>query len=843
MTAGDDRVAEYVAVLRAFGLDDDAIAAGWGLDAVPESLSLAAALAHERGDEDAASLSERLRRTLLAADRGIDSTREFWDHAPGTHLGTALSPFGVSVEVEPAADEVDADFEIELAVDGERHAATFAYPDTELGENNYPALVAAVEDLVPEPVAVRLLDGPEDRWQFFAVGADALAELQSEYGDRIAPWDDPVLAERQPRDYLTATAESDPEVTPAADPTAAVSRIGVTPSDRTTTASSRIPVTPSETRVPAVSPIAVTPDSDPAAAIRAVERDAVGADGGDGAPSPTDDGTAAAAAAGEAYAETVGTGPRTARSAESVDDQVAAATEGVAAGEESVDEVFEEFAEDSPEEIAERADDGGVPSGTTGTVTRSVDDDVASLLGDLSDESLSGSGGPTTDVSDRAVDASGARIDAGGPRKVVAETSIDEIFEDIDRGDDPERRDRPSEDEREMAADAAAAAVENTLNDRDPVQTGAEGLRGGGPEKTVVEDDIDGLFDDVEEGIPSAPAEMDTETDGVDAILRGADPADGDTLVDDDVDPADMRDVNAVGGGPKRVVASESVDEIFDTFAEDSPEEIAERADEEEDEGQGIESADDEDLDEAFADFSDDVPESVEPSEPERDAEDRDEATEAVPEFADLLDGDEAADGVELETDDEDVVPEIELEVPDTEDDPGASEGDATAETANAEDGESYAVSASASQTEAETEPASGGDAGAADAPPAPESGTTPKSPGDEGGDDAPSPPTDDTNVLADAMTEDERAAADVEDDEETAETTHVGDLDISMDDVDETSVPSRTAETSDGEESDVETGGSPGSIAVEEPTDAATEDDGGDDGGLLAKLRSFLPF
>lgn len=813
MSSGDDPVAEYVAVLRAFGLDDDDIVAATGLDAVPDVMSLPEVLAHEREDHDPGSLHADLLTTLADTDRGIDSPREFWDHAPGNHLAVALSAFDVSIALEGAHEDSPGDFVVEIEADGERRTETVAYPDTPLGDRNYPAIVAAVEDLLPVPVSLPLLDGPEDRWQFVAVADEDLAALRGAYGERVAPFGEPLLAERQPADYRgdatpAVTPGQNPEpavsaiaVTPAEDPAPALSPIAVTPGGAERPAISRIAVTPGSRAVPAVAPIRVTPAGDPAPAVEAVESREP--------PTPSDDATATAAAAGDAYAETVETGPRTTVSETSIEDDVAAATEGVQVGSESVDEVFEEFDEDSPEEIAAAADDDeGAPSGTTGTVTRAVDDDVASLLGDLSEESLS-AGGPTTAVSDREVDASAARIDAGGPRKVVADTSIDDIFDDIEEGAREPRDDHPSDDDRKKAADAAAAAVENTLNDEDPVKTDADGLRGGGPQKTVVEDDIDGLFDDVDEGIPASPAEMDTETDYVDAVLDGTEGEE--TVVDDDVDPGSMRDVNAVGGGPKRVVASESVDEIFAGFAEDSPAEIAESADEPDEDADAPEptpeDAADEDLDEAFADLSDDVPEPIEPT--ESPLEDGDDEAGDVPAFAELMDEAESED-VSL-ADEGETVPDIELDVPEPEETDGGTPTDRPEPTGRSPP----------------------------DAPPAPGSGTRSKSPGDDGSEHAPDT-SDAPNLLTDTMTDDERDAADVEE-EETEKTTHVGDLDLSMDDVEETSVPSRTAETSDGEASDVETGGTPGSIAVDPPAEEPGSDD--DSGGFVAKLRSLLPF
>lgn len=211
----------YTNVLRGFGLTRSDLA-----DRPPERGPLTTGPGRwERTMDGQAEAYVLFQDTLARSVRGIEAPRHYWRQAPAFQLSDVLAPYGYDVtfqalgggEFEAATDP----FEIVLA-DGQRSNETaFTYPNGHYGEDNYPALVQAIETrLLPrDDLTVVLLAGQPNAWQFVVVDREDLAELRAAYGPRIDVFDRPLLDDGYPAEYLEeglntrATADGEPSST------------------------------------------------------------------------------------------------------------------------------------------------------------------------------------------------------------------------------------------------------------------------------------------------------------------------------------------------------------------------------------------------------------------------------------------------------------------------------------------------------------------------------------------------------------------------------------------------------------------------------------------------------
>jgi len=178
----------------------------------------------ERVDGDGADLEAAIRdalaapehptaflaRTIAGSPRGVDAPARFWTTAPETQLGDAFAAIDWMFDVRGAngrslsVDDAEP-YRVRVEdADGRTRSTTFSFPDTALGDDNYPALVHAVNEelLYGLPARfVQLSDGT-DRWRFALVDAAELARLRERFGDRIAPFDRPLLAADGPAAYV-----------------------------------------------------------------------------------------------------------------------------------------------------------------------------------------------------------------------------------------------------------------------------------------------------------------------------------------------------------------------------------------------------------------------------------------------------------------------------------------------------------------------------------------------------------------------------------------------------------------------------------------------------------------
>lgn len=143
-----------------------------------------------------------VRETLVASGRGIDAPARYWANAPEVHLDALFAPFGCRVTVEWRREDTRR-IVLEDAV-GTEFRATLTYPETPLGQDNYPALLDAVnrELLDGTGVELVLLAGPEERWQFALGETAALDNLRERYGETIRLGDRRLLAADQPGAYV-----------------------------------------------------------------------------------------------------------------------------------------------------------------------------------------------------------------------------------------------------------------------------------------------------------------------------------------------------------------------------------------------------------------------------------------------------------------------------------------------------------------------------------------------------------------------------------------------------------------------------------------------------------------
>jgi hypothetical protein len=160
-----------------------------------------------------------VRRTVAAAPRGVDSPARYWTTAPETQLGDVFAAIDWTFDVKSANGRslsVDDTQPYRLRVedaDGRTRSTAFSFPETPLGDDNYPALVHAINTELLYGLDcrfVQLSDGT-DRWRFALVEADELDRLVDRFGERIAAFDRPLLAADQPPAYVPGAADESRE--------------------------------------------------------------------------------------------------------------------------------------------------------------------------------------------------------------------------------------------------------------------------------------------------------------------------------------------------------------------------------------------------------------------------------------------------------------------------------------------------------------------------------------------------------------------------------------------------------------------------------------------------------
>jgi len=209
-----DHLAEYVRILRGFGLSSAEIRSHHGVEDGDEA-ALRAAIRAEVGDDPTDSaLYGRAHRLLAHSSRGIDARNRFWNHAPSTQLDDVFGAYGCQFRVlDPESGEPTGcgthHGPVELVLrepsSGQVRRTRFSFPDTPLDDDNYPALIATInEELLPETcLRFVLLRNEIDHWRFVLVEEGALRRLRERQGDRIEVFGRPLLRDHQPAAFAT----------------------------------------------------------------------------------------------------------------------------------------------------------------------------------------------------------------------------------------------------------------------------------------------------------------------------------------------------------------------------------------------------------------------------------------------------------------------------------------------------------------------------------------------------------------------------------------------------------------------------------------------------------------
>jgi hypothetical protein len=200
---------EYVLVLRGIGLTEVAIARLHGAPEPAEGESIEHVLAQRLEQEPTEEqLFARLGKTIVDSERGIDAPATYWNSAPEVHLRELLAPYGCDVSFEPTrrADSLaDGQFNVHITdAAGTRYHTRYEYPESTLGDDNYPALLHGIEEDLLSAAGLTFvrLRSPEERWRFMMLTVDQLDALQRRYGERIELFGEPLLASLQPTDFV-----------------------------------------------------------------------------------------------------------------------------------------------------------------------------------------------------------------------------------------------------------------------------------------------------------------------------------------------------------------------------------------------------------------------------------------------------------------------------------------------------------------------------------------------------------------------------------------------------------------------------------------------------------------
>ncbi|MFC7115169.1 hypothetical protein ACFQH2_09700 [Natronoarchaeum sp. GCM10025703] len=197
-----DPYGDYAELLREIGIPDEetrSLHVGDGHDVADQPLL---PFLEDRVESSAATdLARKLVDVLTQSRRGMSATGSYWNYAPEVHLNEVFEPYGCSVTFQDASHgDGQSSFEVILEdASGTGHRTTFEYPETPLGDDNFPALLAAIERrlLSNTDLTFVLLTPIDRRWRVLMIEHARLDHLRSEYGERIKFAGLPLLREDQ----------------------------------------------------------------------------------------------------------------------------------------------------------------------------------------------------------------------------------------------------------------------------------------------------------------------------------------------------------------------------------------------------------------------------------------------------------------------------------------------------------------------------------------------------------------------------------------------------------------------------------------------------------------------
>ncbi|MEY7849361.1 hypothetical protein AB7C87_09195 [Natrarchaeobius sp. A-rgal3] len=202
----DEGLLICVDVLGAFGVTSAEIKREGGTDGPLEEV-LADAL------EDGRDRVAVLRRMIARSDRGVSCSARYSQESLESELAGVFEAVGWSFD---CATAVSRDRLSASVVDhnGRRREATLEYPDSPLGTDNLPAILARIDETLLAGTGARfvLLSDGVDRWRAALVDGEEFEDLQERYGERIEAVDRPLLPEHGLEMYVPSeTRVSTPE--------------------------------------------------------------------------------------------------------------------------------------------------------------------------------------------------------------------------------------------------------------------------------------------------------------------------------------------------------------------------------------------------------------------------------------------------------------------------------------------------------------------------------------------------------------------------------------------------------------------------------------------------------
>lgn len=161
-------------------------------DAALEDRSLERALSVAL--QDTRDRTAMLRQIICRSTRGIDCSARYSTSALADELAATFAAVDWSIDVF----ERNGGLEIRATDGSGRGRETeFRYPETPLGNDNLPAVLAGLNDEILYGVDARfvLLSSGVDRWRAALIERDELEGVRDRYGDRIPVFDRPLLPE------------------------------------------------------------------------------------------------------------------------------------------------------------------------------------------------------------------------------------------------------------------------------------------------------------------------------------------------------------------------------------------------------------------------------------------------------------------------------------------------------------------------------------------------------------------------------------------------------------------------------------------------------------------------
>jgi len=197
----DDAVSAYLAVLRGVGLGELEIRRLHGVGGSgDEPLDRIITRGVDASTDE--QWHEQLAATIYQSQQGLELPRFYKSRDAADAIAGMAAAHGYEAAVEPREGR---EFAIELTdeLTGETDRCLIGYPDTELGADNLPALLAAIERIrfADDGLTVALLSTTE-HWQAVLVEQSALDGLREQFGDRIEPFGEPLLTEYTPLDFV-----------------------------------------------------------------------------------------------------------------------------------------------------------------------------------------------------------------------------------------------------------------------------------------------------------------------------------------------------------------------------------------------------------------------------------------------------------------------------------------------------------------------------------------------------------------------------------------------------------------------------------------------------------------